>query len=180
MNQETQQIQKKSTPKVKIEKVVLNIGGLDDKLQKGEKLLKLISGMKPVKTKSRKRIPAFGVRPGLEIGCKVTIRKKDHSQLLKRLFAAINNTIREKQIHDNYVSFGIHEYIEIPGIEYQRDIGIMGFDITIVFTKPGKRVTLKKIKKGKFPKRQNVTKEEIIDYLKNNYNLEIKMRRRAK
>jgi len=159
----------KETP-IKIEKVVLSVAGTEDKLERGSKLLNLISGMKPIKTKATKRIPTFGVRPGLEVGCKVTLRK-DKIDILKRLLAAIDNSIKEKQIKENHFSFGIHEYIEIPGIEYQRDIGVMGLNVTIVFTKPGRRVLEKKSSKGKFPKRQQVTKEEIIEFLKKNYNL---------
>jgi len=174
------EIIKKKSPEIKIEKVVLNIGGTAEKLEKGVKLLKLISGMKPVKTKSSKRIPAFNVRPGLETGTKVTIRKQKIQLLLKKLFAAIDNTIREKQVKDNHFSFGIHEYIEIPEIEYQRDIGMMGLDVTVVFSKPGKRVIFKKIKSGKFPKKQNTTKEEIINYLKQNYKLNIIPSRKKK
>ncbi len=37
------------------------------------------------------------------------------------------------------------EYIEIPGVEYDRDIGIRGLDITIVFKRAGRRVRLKKL-----------------------------------
>ncbi|MBU0957448.1 MAG: 50S ribosomal protein L5 [Nanoarchaeota archaeon] len=172
------QVEKKTIP-IKIEKIVLNIGAVAEDLEKGFKLLKLISEATPVKTKSTKRIPAFGVRPGLETGCKVTLRKKK-IEILKRLFVSVDNTIKENQIQDNHFSFGIHEYIEIPGIEYQREIGIMGFDVTVVFSKPGKRVMYKKMKKGKFPKRQYVTKQEIIDYLKQTYKLNIIPSRRKK
>lgn len=159
---------------IEIEKVVLSIGATADKLEKGVRLLKVISGMQPIKTKTRKRIPSLGVRPGLEIGCKVTIRKEKIKPLLTRLLQTINNEIKESQIENNHFSFGIHEYIEIPQMEYQRDIGIMGLNITVDFTRKGKRVELRKIKRGKIPVRQDVKKEEIIKYLKENYDLKIK------
>lgn len=102
----------------KIEKVVLNIGGVAEKLDKAEILLKKISGKVPVRIKARKRIPNWGVRPGLEVGIKVTLRGKEAEEFLKKILPAINNTLKEKQIRPNFISFGIHEYIEIPGLEY--------------------------------------------------------------
>ncbi len=86
------------------------------------------------------------------------------------MLAAENNTLKRKQISENTFSFGIKEYIEIPGVEYQRDIGIRGLDVTVTFKKSGKRVKLKKIKKGKFPKRQRVSKEEIIKFMEEKFN----------
>ena len=41
--------------KVMIEKVILNVGGTGDNLEKGFKLIKLISERTPVKTKSKKK-----------------------------------------------------------------------------------------------------------------------------
>ena len=153
---------------IKIEKVVLSVGGIGDELEKGFKLLKLVTNKNPTKTKSRKRIPSLGVRPGLEIGAVVTLRK-DITDFIKRMLSAIDNELKKKQVSVNNFSFGIKEYIEIPGLEYQRDIGIKGFDVTIVFKRTGRRVGLKKIKRGKVPSRQHITREEIIKFMEDNF-----------
>jgi large subunit ribosomal protein L5 len=153
---------------VKMEKVVLSIGGVGEYLEKGEKLLTLISGAKPKRTKSEKRIPALNVRLGLEIGVVVTIRKNPE-EFLKRLLAAVDNTIKKKQLSENNFSFGIKEYIEIPGMEYQREIGIIGFDVTVVFKRTGRRVRLKKVKRGKVPAKQMITPAEIIKYMEKKF-----------
>ena len=153
---------------IKIEKIVLSLGATGDQLEKGFKLLKILSKKQPIKTKSKKRIPSLGVRPGLEIGAMVTIRKNPE-EILKKMLLAIDNTLKRKQISKNNFSFGIKEYLEIPGIEYNREIGIMGLDITIVFKKTGKRVKLRKIKKGNFPKRQMISKEEIIKFMEEKF-----------
>ncbi len=158
---------------IEIEKVVLSIGTTGADLEKGLKLLNIITGMEAVKTKSKKRIPAFDIRPGLEVGCKVTLRGKKAEETLKRLLAAVNNKLKEKQINEEDFSFGIEEYIEIPGIEYQRDIGMIGLNVAVVFKRKGKRVKVKKINKGKFPRRQQVTKQEIIDFMIKIFNTEI-------
>jgi len=159
---------------IEIEKIVLNCGGIEDKLEKSEKLLKMITGRKIQRIKSSKRIPTFGISPGKESGCKVTMRNQEEiKNLLKKLFAARDNKISQKQITENNASFGIREYIEIPGLEYNREIGMLGLEISIVFKRKGKRVKLRKIKQGKYPKKQNVTKQEITDFLKKNFKLEV-------
>lgn len=155
--------------KIKIEKVVLNIGATGEALDKGVKLLKILTGRNPAKMMSRKRIPNFNVRPGLEVGTVVTLRK-DINEVLKRMLVAVGNTLRKKQIGENSFSFGIEEYIEIPGIEYQRDIDIIGLDVTVVFKRSGKRVAIKKIKSGKVSKKQKISKEEIIKFMEENFN----------
>jgi large subunit ribosomal protein L5 len=153
---------------IKIEKIVLCIGGTGDNLEKGVKLLKILTGKKPAKMKSKRRIPSLEVRPGLEVGTVVTIRK-NVDEFLKKMLITIDNILKKKQISENNFSFGVKEYIEIPGVEYQRDIGIMGFDVTVVFKRSGRRVKIRKIKKGKIPKRQIINKEEIIKFMEDNF-----------
>src|SRR3989338_2364969 len=148
-----------------IQKIVLSAGATGDSLVKARKLLEMVSARKAQVVESSKRIPDFGVRPGLEVGTRVTLRGKPAVELLKRLLGAIDNKLKKKQISDNHFSFGIEEYIEIPGLEYQRDIGIRGLNVTVVFARAGQRVKIKKIKAGNFPKRQQVAKDEIIKYM---------------
>jgi len=156
---------------IKIEKVVLNMGGTGDSLEKGVKLLTMITGKKPAKRMSNKRIPSLGVRPKLEVGAVVTIRK-GIDEFLRKMLLGTDNKIRKRQISENNFSFGVKEYIEIPGIEYQREIGIMGFDVTVVFKRCGRRVKLKKIKRGKVPKRQNISREEIMKFMEEKFQTE--------
>jgi large subunit ribosomal protein L5 len=162
---------------IKLEKVILNIGGVGEKLDKGVILLEKISGKKSVKVQATKRIPTWAVRPGLEVGTKITLRGKEALLMIKKLLPAIDNTLKEKQVQDNFFSFGIHEYIEIPGVEYIREVGIMGFEVTVVFSRPGKSIEKRKIKRGK-SKRLKVTKEEIEKYLINKFNTVILRKKR--
>jgi len=46
----------------------------------------------------------------------------------------------------------------------------MGLDVTVVFIRSGRRVKLKKVKKGKFPQRQMISKEEIIKFMEEKFN----------
>jgi ribosomal protein L5 len=154
---------------IKLEKVILNVGGVGEKLDKGVILLEKISGKKAIKIQATKRIPTWSVRPGLEVGTNITLRGKEALLMIKKLLPAIDNTLKEKQVQDNFFSFGIPEYIEIPEVEYIREVGIMGFEVTVVFSRPGKSIEKRKVKRGK-PKRLVVTREEIEKYLKNKFN----------
>ena len=163
--------------KIKIEKVVLNIGAKGEELDKACKLLENLTGRKPLKTKAKKRIPTWEIRPGLEIGAIVTLRGKDASDLLKKLLVALNNTLKEKQIQKNHLSFGIKEYIEIPGVEYIREVGMMGLEVDVSFSRSGRRVSLRKIKRSKV-KRIDVSKEEIIKFMEENFKTKIIRRKK--
>ncbi len=159
---------------IELEKMVLNCGAIEDKLDKSVKLLELITGKKATKIKAKKRIPGFKINPGKLAGCKITIRNKEEiKSLATRFFAALLKNLKAKNITKNHLAFGIHEYIEVPGLEYKRDIGILGFDIDISFKRKGKRVKLRKIKCGKYPKKQDVSREEIIEYLNKNFKVEV-------
>ncbi len=155
----------------KIEKIILSCGATGTDLEKATKLLKILTGVKPKITRagSRMRIPDFNVRPGLELGAIVTLRKEKALEKLRQLLGALDNTLTRKQVSNNHFSFGIREYIDIPGVEYQRDIGVRGLNITVVFTRPGIRVKRRKIKSGKFPERQQVSKEEIIKFMEEKF-----------
>jgi large subunit ribosomal protein L5 len=165
---QTQDKIKNKMQEIRIEKIVLSVGGVADYLEKGVKLLEMLTNKKPARMKSSKRIPTWSVRPGLEIGAVVTIRENPE-EFLKRMLITIDNVLKKKQISENNFSFGIKEYIEIPGVEFQRDIGIMGFDVTVVFKNAGRRVKLKKIKKGKIPKRQIISKDQIIKFMEEKF-----------
>ncbi|MEK6908531.1 MAG: 50S ribosomal protein L5 [Nanoarchaeota archaeon] len=159
----------------KITRVVLSAGAIDKDLEKAKKLLEIISEKKAQITKSgpRMRIPAFGVKPKMELGTNVTLRNQEAIEILRKLLGAIDNKLKVSQIDKNNFSFGIPEYINIPGVKYLREIGIRGFNVTVVFERPGLRVKKRRIKTGKVPSRQHVTPEEIIDYMKDTYKTEI-------
>ncbi len=160
---------------IKLDKVTLNIGaGTDEaKLLKAMKLLEVITGEKPVKTLAKKRIAAWKIRKGLPIGCKVTLRRKKATNLLPRLLEAIENKINATQITTGGFSFGIREYIQIPDVPYQRDIPLLGLDVSVTFGRAGFRVAKKKVRRGKLPEKQRITKEEVVDYLNKNLGINV-------
>ena len=164
--------------RIKLEKVVLSCGAVGADLEKAQKLLEILTGKKAqiIKAGPKRRIPDFGVKPGLALGTRVTLRKNEAKEILKRLLGAINNTLKKSQISENTFSFGIHEYIEIPGIEYQREIGIRGLNVTATVSRLGARVKRKKLKYGKIPEKQNISPEELINFMKENFNIGVSAR----
>jgi len=155
-----------------IEKITLNCGtaGPGDRLEKSLKLLQKVSGMKPVSTKTNKRIPTWGVRPGLELGCRVTIRGKKADELLKSLLKGVKGQLKESSFDTNgNFAFGISEYLNVPGIEYDPDIGIIGFEAAVTLQRRGFRIRRRALKKKRIPSSHKITKEDAIKFMKKEY-----------
>ncbi|MDD3083901.1 MAG: 50S ribosomal protein L5 [Candidatus ainarchaeum sp.] len=155
--------------KISIEKVVINMGvGSDaDKMKRGEQIMKLITGRKVIKTHGKKRIPDWGVRPGVQLGLKITLRGNKAMEFLKEAFKAKDNKIKAKSFDkEGNFGFGVREHIELPGIKYDPKLGILGFDVLVTLKKIGYRVKVRKIKRKKIGKNQRVTKEEAINFVK--------------
>jgi len=143
-------------------------------MEKSVKLLEKISGNKPIHTATKKRIPTWGVRPGLEIGVKVTIRGEKASIVLQKLFGGVENTIKISKFDDmGNFSFGIPEYINMPDIEYDHDIGIMGLEVAVTLKRPGYRIRRRTIKKKSIPLSHQIKKEEAIEFIKNKFKVEV-------
>src|SRR3989344_5936607 len=161
---------------IRIEAVTLNIGtgGPGDKLEKALKLLQHIAGKKPVETKTTKRIPTWGLRPGLSVGAKVTVRGEAAHELLGRLLKAMNNTlpVRKFDLFGSF-SFGIKEYLDIPGVAYDPAIGIIGLEVAVTLTRPGFRIRNRSIQNKKIPARHRIKPEETLQFLKTNFGLNI-------
>ena len=161
--------------KIQIEKIVLNAGcgGDLDKIEKTKILFERLTGKKPVVTKSRKR-STFGIAKGKPVGVKVTLRGKDAIEFFKKVLQAKENKIKTSQIDNGgNISIGIPEYIELPGVKYMHDIGMLGFDVCVTLERPGYRIKRRKIEKRKIPKTHRITKEEVIKWLKEKFGVEV-------
>jgi large subunit ribosomal protein L5 len=159
-----------------IDKLVVNIGtGSDGKAQESaEKLLSLLTGGKPVAARSKKRLPAFKISKGQEIGAFITLRGNKIDPIAKKLFDAVDNKIKESSVTDNSLCFGIREYIDISGVKYDPKIGMMGMNVNLSFRRKGLRVALRKRKMSKVPERhRKVSRDEIKEFIKKRFNAEI-------
>ena len=162
--------------KVHVAKVTLNIGSGKEqaRLEKGMTIIKRLVGRDPVKTVTNKRIPGWGVRPGLAIGCKCTLRKGEALKVLAPLLEAKDKLLEPTNFDDlGNISFGIHEYIDIPGLEYDPKIGVMGLQVCVTLEKPGARIKRRKLLSRKLPKRQYVSREEAMKFMKEQYQVTV-------
>ena len=130
----------------KIQKVVVNccIGSsVDTKiaLEDAFNEVQMITGQKPVKTKSTKSIANFKLREGQEIGVKVTLRGAIMYEFLERLIRTALPRIRDfrgvsPRAFDgrgNY-TLGVKDQTIFPEVELDKVKRNLGMDITIVTT----------------------------------------------
>jgi len=160
--------------KIILDKVTLNIGcGSDkDKLQRAEKLLQKISKNKPIITKTRKRT-LFGMAKKRPIGVKLTLRDKEATEFLKNVFIALDNKIKKSQINGDNFSLGVKEYIDLPNMNYDPDIGILGMDVCVNIKRPGFRVEKRRIKQSKIGKRHKISIDDCIEWLNKTFKVEV-------
>ena len=176
MKMETKLILMNKMREIRIEKLTLNIGAGKDQnvLSKGMKLIEQLTGIKPVKTKTQKRIPGWGLRPGLPIGVKLTIRGEAARKLIPRLLGAKSFNLIETNVDDaGNISFGVPEYIDIEGAKYDPEIGIFGLDVSAAIGRRGQRVQRRHMMKRKVPTHHRVSKDEGIDFVEKKFGVEV-------
>ena len=161
---------------IRIEKITFNVGAGEagPKLDKSKNMLETVSGEHVVITRTHKRT-TFGGAKGRPIGVKVTIRGAKAKDMLKNLLQAVENRLKPSQFDSSgNFSFGIHEYIHIPGIKYDPEIGIMGLDVSVTLERPGYRVKKRMIRSAKIGKTHAITPPEAMEWMKKEFGIEVK------
>ena len=155
---------------IKIEKITLNIGcGTKTPIDTATTILKNVPGGKVVITKTKKR-STFNVPKNKEIGCKITLRKNT-TPFLKRLLEAKENKLRMSNFdRTGNFSYGIREYIDVPGMEYDPKLGVLGFDVCVTLERPGYRVKRKRLS-GKLGKGHLIKKEDAVEFAKEKFGI---------
>jgi len=128
----------------RLKKICLNqgVGGaVSDKklIESAMAEMTVITGQKPVSTKSKKDISNFKLRANVPIGVRVTLREDRMYEFLDRLISVALPRIRdfrgvnEKSFdgRGNY-TMGITEQIIFPEIDIDKVSSISGLDITFV------------------------------------------------
>jgi len=130
----------------KVTKIVIN-RGLGEASQNAKALesslseLAVITGQKPVVTRSKKAIAGFKIRQGMPVGAMVTLRSDKMYSFLERLISLALPRIRDfrgvspKSFdgRGNY-SLGVREQLIFPEISYDTIDQLRGFDISIITT----------------------------------------------
>lgn len=161
---------------LRVDKVVVNIGvgEAGERLVKAQKVLEMVTGQKSVQTSSRTINRDFGIRKGMPLGCKVTLRGEVAEDFLRRALP-----IREMRVpiysfdQEGNMSFGITDYTDFEGMKYDPEIGIYGMDVNVVIRRAGNRITKRALLKRSIPKGHRVARDEAIQFMKDNFNVQV-------
>lgn len=130
----------------KLDKIVVNIGcgdatGNSKLLEASMKDLEVITGQKPVATKSKKSIAGFKLREGQAIGCKVTLRGENMYNFLDKLVSITLPRVRDFRGISNKAfdgrgnyTLGLTEQLIFTEVEYDNVVKVRGMDIVFVTT----------------------------------------------
>jgi large subunit ribosomal protein L5 len=161
---------------LRVEKVVVNIGvgEAGERLAKAEKVLEMVTKQKPVETLSKTVNRDLGIREGMPLGCKVTLRGEAAVDFVKQALSIREMRVPEYSFdQEGNMSFGISDYTDFEGMKYDPEIGIFGMDISVVLRRPGNRITQRALLKRRIPKSHRVGRDEAIQYMKDNFQIEV-------
>jgi len=160
----------------KVQKVVVNIGVGDagERLNKAQKVLQMITKHTPKITMAKITNRDLGVREGMPIGCKVTLRGEEAEQFINRALDTRERKIASYSFDpEGNLSFGVPDYTDFSGMKYDPEIGIFGMDVSVVIQRPGYRVTQRRVMKRRLPKDHRMTQAEAIKFMKEKFNAEV-------
>ncbi len=161
---------------IRIEKVVVNVGvgEAGEKLVKAQKVLQLVTRQRPAQTLAHSGVRDWGVRRGMAIGTKVTLRGKDAEDFLKRALSIRNNRLPAYSFdpRGNF-SFGVPDYTDFEGMKYDPEIGVFGMDISVSLQRPGFRVAKRRVRSHPIPRRHRITRTEGITFIKDRFGVEV-------
>ena len=157
----------------KLLSISLNMG-LGDAKTNSKKLesaiseLELITGQKPVITKSKSDISNFKIRKGFPVGCKVTLRSSKMYEFFERLTCIALPRSRDfrglsfKSFdgRGNY-NFGIKEQIIFTEINYDDIDSVRGLNVTLSTSANNDEEAYWLLKEFGFPLREKPTKNTI-------------------
>lgn len=160
---------------IRIDKVTVNIGvgEVGQEVEKAVNLLEDMTGANAVKTESGTPAQGFGLRSGLNIGAKVTLRGEDAEEFLEYVFAAVDDQV-DRNAFDTQGNFslGVSEYINMPNMKYNPDIGMMGFEVAVTLERPGYRVQRRQDEK-KMGDDHRISPEEAQAFVEDRFDVQV-------
>lgn len=162
--------------KISVAKVVLNmgVGKSGEPIEQAKRALEQIAGQKPNPRNAKATQRDWGVHKGEPIGVAVTLRRQPAIELIKRLFTAKGNQMKDSSFDDfGNLSFGISEHIDIPGVKYDPQIGILGLNVSISLTRPGFNIRFRSKHKASVGNHHRITSEEAKEFLTKEFGIEV-------
>lgn len=161
---------------IKVTKVVVNvgIGDVGEGVSKAKKLVEKITGKDAVKTESKEAAKSFGKRSGLKIGAMTTLRGDEAKEFVEKVLPAVEELKASQFDGNGNFSFGIGEYIDVPGIDYDADIGMMGFEVAVNLERPGYRVKRRDHKPSEVGEGHLVQDDEAVKFVQEEFDVEVK------
>ncbi|MBS85569.1 MAG: 50S ribosomal protein L5 [Candidatus Heimdallarchaeota archaeon] len=161
-------------PKIGSVKLNVSLGVAGDPLEKAKKIIENIAEQAPVETVSHNTWRSWGIRKGQPVGVTVTVRGPKAYELLMKLFHAKEYMLKSKSIdRQGNFGFGIREHIDIPGQQYDPNLGIIGLDVLVQMERSGYRVKRRKYKPNSIGKKHIITPEETQVFLRQNYDIKL-------
>jgi len=162
--------------KISIAKVVLNmgVGKSGEPIEQAKLALEQIAGQKPNSRNAKATQRDWGVHKGEPIGVAVTLRRQPAIELIKRLFTAKGNQMKGSSFDDfGNLSFGIKEHIDIPGVKYDPQIGILGLNVSISLERPGFNIRFRSKHKASVGNNHRITSEDAKAFLTKEFGIEV-------
>jgi large subunit ribosomal protein L5 len=153
---------------LRVLKVVVNagVGESGEPRNKAERVLKMITGQKPISTRSHATNRDWGLRQGQEIGAKVTLRGAAALEFLNRALDARDRQIDPDSIdRRGNLSFGIADYTDFAGMKYDPAIGIHGMDVCVEIGRAGWRIRERTRAGRPLGRKVNISKDECRQFL---------------
>ena len=163
--------------KIYLEKIVLNMGmgRSGESINIAKKALEQITqGSKPSQRNARDSQRDWGVRKGEPIGVSVTVRGDKAHELLKRLLEAKGNVVNGRSF-DNFgnYSFGIREHIDIPGVKYEPQIGILGLGVSVALARPGYSIRKRSKHRASIGHTHVISREDAKRFIVSKFGVEV-------
>jgi large subunit ribosomal protein L5 len=161
---------------IRVGKVVVNIGlgKSGEAIERGKRVLEQVTGQTPTQTRAKRSVRDFGIHKGEPIGVVVTVRGAGTKALIEKLLAARERKLQESSFDARgSVSFGIKEHIEIPGIRYDPEIGILGMNVSVLLERPGFAVSRRSRRTSRVGKAHLVSKAEAMQFFRDKFGVTI-------